>query len=848
MTPREPDSEHRVRRFPAVPGLRRQIWLTLAGMLAERSVRCFWPAWCALLATYLVWKAAPLSQIELAAFAWFAPALVAAMLALWGAARLRLPRRADAIRRIDAELPERPLAALADRQATGLDDEISRSLWEEHLARMAVTAKTAKSAEPDFRLSASDRWSLRYIAATAFVVAFLFLPEATDTEPAAFNALMRTEPGIDLQLSAFDAWVEPPAYTGEPGVYLNETAMDSSLQVPVGSRLSVRLYGEPDSFLLGSTYSAKFDGHVAGQEWRMDRDGHLELTTPDGEFFRWEFTAVPDSPPVINILGEVEAGPFGQTSMRFGMEDDHGIAGASLVVDLELAQVERMHGLAPEPEKTESDNFRIPLPFGSRRQELETTFTADFGDHSWAGLPVEFVATVTDAIGQSTSLRIPTPAMPGRIMVDPVAKALVEQRRDLHWNRNNGERVAKIIRAISTDPADIFGNVSAYLTTQMSIRVLETALSDGIDDDERDGVAELLWRTALELEEGDLAVSRENLAEIAKRLAEAIERGAPDAEINRLKEEYRQALGRFLSELARKSQQLAEGANGSGLDGADFAETREISMSDIERLMDELERLLAEGRIDEAGRTLDELRRLTENMVAARPGDTEANGNFRQSMQGFGGTLQRQQGLADEAFRILQERQGPEGAGASEGNVGSSGGLGRGQSHFGQGSGSDGSGGEGDIAERQEILRQELRQQMRQLADRGLAGRDAVDAFEKAARAMTRARDRLRQNEVEDALAAQSEAIEALGKGVRTLGQEIAGPGNGYGGPPGSGATDPLGRRRSGDAAGTGNLVVPDELLRRRSQELREEIRRRAGDSERPDFELDYLIRLLELY
>ena len=849
MNPEGPDHGSRTWQIAGVPGLRWLVWMTLAGICAERAVRNLWPAWCALLATYVVRKVAPLVPIEFAASAWIVPAAATALLCIWGIVRLRAPRKAEAVGRIDAGLPERPLSALSDRQATGLDDEVSRSLWNRHLARMSEQAGSAKAVGPDLRLSAFDRWSLRYVCATAFVIAFLFLPDIPESGPAGSDFRLRPASGSELVRSSFDAWVEPPAYTGEPGIYLNDAVAASPLPVPTGSRLSVRLYGDPDGFDLTATMPASKTGNTTGREWLIEADGRLELATPYGEEHLWEFVAIPDRPPIIGVVGDVESGPFGRTSIRFELADDYGVAAADIAVDLDLAGVERIHGLAVEPESTEGGRYRIPLPFGPQRQDIETTFTADFGDHPWGGLPVEFVATVKDAVGQSTSLRLPVPAMPGRLMFHPVAGAVAEQRRDLLWSRENGERVAKVLRAISTEPDGHFDSLSAYLTTRVSIRLLETALADGLEDGELREIAELLWRTALELEEGDLAVSRERLSEVARRLAEAIEEGAPEAEIRRLQEEYRQALSRFMAEMARMAQQLEESDDLADADLGQFGETSEISASEIERLMEELERLLAEGRTEEARRTLDELRRLTENMVAARPGNSGAGNNFRQSMQGFGGTLQRQQGLADEAFRMLQEQRGQEGAGASEGNVGRGGGIGRGQEHFGRGSGFTGSGGEGEVAERQESLRQELRQQMRQLADQGLSGRDAMNSFERAARAMTRARDRLRQNELEAAMADQSEAIQALAQGMRSLAQEFAAQsGDGYGGPPGTGATDPLGRRRSGNVAGSGNLLLPDELIRHRLQELRDEIRQRAGDPGRPDFELNYLKRLLELY
>ena len=106
-------------------------------------------------------------------------AIVLALLALLvatvhGIRRFRWPRRADAMARIDATLPGRPLAALADAQAIGSGDPASESLWQTHQARMAERAGQARAVEPDLRLSRRDPFGLRYIALLGLVVALLF--------------------------------------------------------------------------------------------------------------------------------------------------------------------------------------------------------------------------------------------------------------------------------------------------------------------------------------------------------------------------------------------------------------------------------------------------------------------------------------------------------------------------------------------------------------------------------------------------------------------------------------------------------------------------------------------------
>ena len=43
--------------------------------------------------------------------------------------------------------------------------------------------------------------------------------------------------------ATLDAWINPPAYTGEAPIYLERTAKDETVAVPVGSKLVLRVHG-----------------------------------------------------------------------------------------------------------------------------------------------------------------------------------------------------------------------------------------------------------------------------------------------------------------------------------------------------------------------------------------------------------------------------------------------------------------------------------------------------------------------------------------------------------------------------------------------------------------------------
>ena len=120
---------------------------------------------------------------------------------------------------------------------------------------------------------------------------------------------------------------------------------------------------------------------------------------------------------------------------------------------------------------------------------------------------------------------------------------------------------------------------------------------------------------------------------------------------------------------------------------------------------------------------------------------------------------------------------------------------------------------------------------------------------------MDQAEDSLREDDLAGAIDRQSEAMEALREGMRSLGEAMAQqqqgqPGQGMEGADMRGQNrDPLGR----NAGSNGNIGTDEGLLQgddvyRRARELLDEIRRRSGEGDRPDLELEYLKRLLDRF
>jgi uncharacterized protein (TIGR02302 family) len=460
-------------------------------------------------------------------------------------------------------------------------------------------------------------------------------------------------------------------------------------------------------------------------------------------------------------------------------------------------------------------------------------------------LPVRITLSAEDALGQTGTTGAEAVILPGRRFFDPLASAIVEQRRDLLWNRENATRVAQVLRAVSHRPEEVFRSETVFLKLRVAIRRLEAGIRyDQLTDTLRDETAEALWAIALEIEEGDLADALERLRRAQERLSEAMRNGATDEEIAELMQELREAMQDYM-------QQLAEQAPQDGEQMSDMQDMQEITPDQLEQMLQRLQELMEQGRMDEAQALLDQLQQMMENMQMAQGQQGQGQpSQGQQAMEGLAETLREQQGLSDETFGDLQQQFGQ---GEQQGQT-----PGQGQQgQEGEGGQQPGQGQPGSLAERQQALRDELRRQQGQLPGAGTPEGDAArDALDRAGRAMEEAEDSLRQDDLAGALDNQSEAMEALREGMRELGEQMAQQqgqpgqqGEAMGQANEMGRRDPLGRETGQNGRiGTDQQLLQGEDVYRRAEELLDEIRRRSGDQTRPEEERDYLRRLLDRF
>lgn len=803
--------------------LRWPLRLTWAGMFGEVVVRRFWPLWtvCAL--------ALGLAMFGLAGWPgarWLLGGLgMAAVLALgWGLWGLRVPRWNAALARLDSRLPGRPLAALADTQAVGVGDSAAEAVWRLHQRRAATASRQARADAPDLRVSASDVYGLRYMALLLLAMAGLF----GSAQGVGSVAEIARAPGAGGG-PAWDVWAEPPRYTGRPSLYLND--IEGEVELPEGSRVTVRLYGEQGALALRQDISGAevSDASLGPLRFDVSQSGTLAIDGAGGRV--WSVVMLPDFAPEIAPDGPAKRERGGAFTLPFHASDDHRVVTGRVEITLDVAAVDRRFGLRPDPKERPALVLDLPVPYSGARDEIEEVLADDVSLHPFANLPVQVRLFASDDLGQEGMSDPMAMVLPGKRFFQPVARALAEQRRDMLWSPEGWPRVAQVLRAVAWQGADQFPDV-AQLTQLASIIEQVEALSQE-DAAAVDEVAQAMWQLALDLEEASLESARERLRRAQERLEEAMRNGASPEEIAELMDELRAAKDDYMRMLAEQ----AEPEPGADEPGQQGEAGQTITQDQIDQMMDEIQSLMEQGRMAEAQLLMEQLSAMLENLQM-REAQGQQGGAGSGAMQGLGETLRDQQELSDQAFEQLQQQFG-EGRDGTQGNAETL--------------------SPEALAEQQRALRERLDQQRGQVP--GLPGAEGVDpALDDAGRAMDRSEEALRRGDMAGALEEQADALRALREGMRELQQAMTGQRSDTEGEAGGRSageadgdaqgqqTDPLGRADAGNGSRSTGGPLAELSPQDRARGLENELSRRQSDTTRPEDERDYFGRLLDRF
>lgn len=822
---------------------------------------------------------------------WRGLAGIAALLSLiqsaYRAQKRPLPTPSEARRRVekDSDQAHRPLDVLEDRPAIGQES------WPAHYSNALKQSEKLKRPQLRPTIAPRDPYYLRFVLPCVLVLALL-VGSGANMERLRRAVMPVWQAGVNPDNVTFEAWIDPPDYTGRPPIYFQGEDIKS---IPAGSEWVARLNGaksvpRPKLRQGGNTDYLKIN-RLSPEvfEARAFVDASGEAVWRIGQKRKvWTLNVVQDQLPIVTLDETPKADKQDRLVISYSFKDDYGVTNLSL----EMAEIVDD---TEEPFKI-SSLVEIPMSGTSIPQADAMEAKLDLTRHPLAGKKVIARLKATDGAGQSSFSSESWFRVPDKIFVEPLAKAVVEQRaivlkaieadyrpetvapplpgqifgpsnaiQRLERAPQGIERAANLIGAVTDRPEGFFNDPTVYL----GLRNVRSRLRYARNLETVAPIPDELWSIALRAEYGTLGTALEEMREAEQALREGMARRAPQREIDTLFERYNSAVEAYTEELKRKAMEegnFAEQEN-SGGGGGSMGSTDEI-----QELLKAIEEANKAGDVEGARRALAQLAQVLENMEiqlsqSAGGGgegfEGEMSEEMKKNLEELADLLGEQRELQDETNEADRQARNEDG---------------------GNGSNEDGSDSPqtglspGELASRQEEL-QTLLDRLGENADtpggsedsdeegtsgsrsgedgqgsggetgkNGPAGTGAAqDELDRAKDAMSGASDALSQGDFATAGTAQEEAIQALREAGERLAAASQSEGEGEPGDDGQG-NDPLGRQQGGNNSENAEADIDQRDKATRSRELLEELRRRAAERERRQEERDYIERLLDRF
>ena len=472
---------------------------------------------------------------------------------------VRMPTFLDGLRRIDraSRIPHRPATAIADEIMATPADPVSMALWRAHVERAKAAAHKLKAGVPMPRVAARDPFALRALVLIAAIVTFF---AAGDDRGRRILAAFDWQGVVTTLNYRVDAWVTPPTYTGRPPVMLpgvrsgEPVRAAAPVAVPTGSTLVIRATGKSNlevavSGGLATAANATPTPAPAGTEehrFTITEGGSATLRGL-GDTVTWNFTAIPDRPPTIALTKEPEPQLRGSLQLAYKMEDDYGVTEAHATFKLKPAAATTK----PARPLYGAPDFNLVLPQSRTKNGAGQTIK-DLSEHPWAGVDVMLELLARDEGGNEGRSTATEMRLPERIFTKPLARALIEQRRNLALDANAKPRVLTALDALTIAPEKFTPEAGIYL----GLRSIYWNLTHSRTDEQLREVVGRMWAMAVTIEDGSMSDAEAALRAAQDALRQALERGATDEEIKKLMEQLRAALDRFLQALAEELRKI----------------------------------------------------------------------------------------------------------------------------------------------------------------------------------------------------------------------------------------------------------------------------------------------------
>ncbi len=446
---------------------------------------------------------------------------------------------------------------------------------------------------------------------------------------------------------AVKAWITPPVYARLPSVPLKEAFGGHAQDVLAGSSLHMSVSGDGPFFVSFGAEKRKVEtsgeeeivsSFVVPQDWAgrtvdlLARRGWFRLGS-------WRVRILPDEPPRIAFIEEPQITARKTIRLAYEVSDDYDVESVGVL----LSPLSSGGKSAGKPEE------RI-LAAPEVRQWQGASY-ADLTSLPWAGTSVTLQLVATDGAGNKSFSLPKTLALPERAFRNPFARALIEERRKLLETTDPSVRdeAANIMAGIARQQGTSRGDPVVL----MALRAGAVRLVINGDQETASSVREILWQTALRLEEGGIGLAQADLAVAERDLAFLLVRQANPELLTPFLARLRQAVKAYFAAL--EAERVRQPPALQQMDWLFAGENETQTLEAFEGLLTSLGSSLKENRREEAQDKLHQMQALIENLRTTPPELTPDQYRFVQQTAALRALARGQKSLLEETTKFAEE-------------------------------------------------------------------------------------------------------------------------------------------------------------------------------------------------
>ncbi|MCM2344836.1 MAG: DUF4175 domain-containing protein [Alphaproteobacteria bacterium] len=766
------------------------------------------------------------------------------------------PRHIDQRLEASSALIHRPLTALEDKLANP-QEQTSRTLWARSKSRALVAVYKLKTPLPRPIFVSQDPFALRVLTILIVIIGVIVAgPAWKERIHIGLNPLYGNE--AKKPDSNISIWITPPSYTGKAQTILQGRGKHKDvIEIPEESQIKIQVTRG-----LGQPYLVANDQKIPlkradEKNWTLEASvmpgSALEIKQMGLRRASVPYRLIADAPPEISLVEAPQTIDKGQTQIILKVKDDYSVN--DLIMHMRLDE-----GFKEEPLGTDFTDTRAIVSPPATEVELKPVY--DLAWHPWAGLPVVIDIQALDHKKQVASLPPLHMTLPERTFQHPVARKLITMRKRLiRTPEAASANIAQELFDIMVQPGSYNGHPVVFLSLKtMSARLVYDPSIENIR-----GIIAQLWDTALQIEEGNMAMAARDLREAQRNLEATLnDPHATPEEVSQALDQFKEALANYFQEMMAEMQKQMANGEMMTLPPEMFASV--MNPDDLQDFLDELTAQAMAGDKDSAREMLSKLQQMMDSLQTPS-GQMEMPKDMQFMMKGISELqklIEKQEQLLDQT-RMLAEpfdrMQRPQTFGDQ---------LPLDADILKQLWGDDfipppattppmedsqptPTVDSSQSKEEQDALRYILGKLM-QDADSELG--EIPENMGRAELEMREAAKHLGGNRPDLSIPHQEGAINELKQSMDKMGQKLSQQlkqmmAFSMGG--GMGKTDPLGRPLSDDENGnslfpSSKVKIPEAAERKKVRDILDSLRRRSGELQRPDYELDYYRRLMQQF